>query len=153
MKYILLCIILIVPVVFYIVCFYNNSLSDNPADWGTFGDYIGGIYSVVLTIVLAYITYSLGKRDEDVRLQKQEIKKMYSIIKSLNSSNVNIDKVNELTRLINDNELILPNKLYDKLIRISDYYKVVACNPAQIDVVLEDEIVFLLKRYYMNGGF
>ena len=55
------------PIILYISNFKNYSLSKEPADWGTFGDYIGGIYSVVLAVVLVYVTYTINRKNDELK--------------------------------------------------------------------------------------
>lgn len=63
MKY-LYCIIASIPLITYILNFANYKISDDPEKWAFFGDYIGGVYSVVLTCILTYLMYQLNKKDE-----------------------------------------------------------------------------------------
>ncbi|PKL38602.1 MAG: hypothetical protein CVV44_12040 [Spirochaetae bacterium HGW-Spirochaetae-1] len=79
---------------------YKNVISDNPADWGTFGDYFGGILNPVLsfiTIILLLYTIQLQrvmKNDTNNDSKKQEfisnffkmIDYYYNIIESLRSA-------------------------------------------------------------------
>lgn len=55
-------VVLCIPILCYIINFASYGVSGNVSDWAAFGDYIGGVYSVVLTIVLVYVSYSLNKK-------------------------------------------------------------------------------------------
>ena len=49
----------------YVYNFKNYSLSDNSADWGTFGDYIGGVIGTIFTVIAAlfvWLTYESQKQ-------------------------------------------------------------------------------------------
>lgn len=39
----ILIVLAIIPLVFYFYKFHSYNLSNDPADWGVFGDYIGGV--------------------------------------------------------------------------------------------------------------
>lgn len=45
----------------FVFQFYKSSLSGNIADWGSFGDYIGGIILSLISILLIYKTYQEQK--------------------------------------------------------------------------------------------
>jgi hypothetical protein len=57
-----------IPLIIYVLKFYNHSLSDNPSDWGTFGDYIGGITGALLAFTGILISYEFNS----TALKKQE---------------------------------------------------------------------------------
>ncbi|MDR6459060.1 putative membrane protein [Chryseobacterium vietnamense] len=52
----------------YIGNFYNRNLSDNPEEWGQFGDYIGGTINTTISILnlflLTYLTIKIAKLEE-----------------------------------------------------------------------------------------
>lgn len=53
------------PLIFYVSNFYSVEISENPGDWGTFGDYLGGLLnpyiSLLTLLVTSYIAYILFK--------------------------------------------------------------------------------------------
>lgn len=51
----------ILSVVFFVFQFHDNAFSDNISDWGSFGDYIGGIILSLISILLIYKTYQEQK--------------------------------------------------------------------------------------------
>lgn len=54
------CIICFVSLKYYFNQFGKNGLSDNTSNWGTFGDYVGGVLGTILSffsVVLIYATY------------------------------------------------------------------------------------------------
>ncbi len=59
----------LLAVVFYIIKFKNNGLSDDPEKWAQFGEYFGGIlnpfFSVLNLIILAYLSIRLVKSEEE----------------------------------------------------------------------------------------
>lgn len=57
---IILGLICLIPIAIYILNFKKHSLSDDPGDWGTFGDYLGGVLNPILAIIGLYITVALA---------------------------------------------------------------------------------------------
>ena len=58
-------IVLVATIGSYILEFHSSSISSDPAAWGQFGDYIGGVLNPILTllnlVVLAYLSLELVK--------------------------------------------------------------------------------------------
>jgi hypothetical protein len=73
--------ILLLPLIIYTCNFRGHVISDDAADWGTFGDYVGGVLgpyisllTLIVTAVIAYILYHYEtKRDSQVK-QEQDVK-------------------------------------------------------------------------------
>jgi TRAP-type C4-dicarboxylate transport system permease small subunit len=72
-------------------------LSKNNGDWGTFGDYIGGILN---PIIAAFALYLIA---ETYKLQKIELEKTIAILKISTDAQENQIKLAALTSLINFN--------------------------------------------------
>lgn len=47
--------------------------SDNPSNWGSFGDYIGGIGSIVLSMAVFLYTYQVDKRTEEKKRSENNV--------------------------------------------------------------------------------
>lgn len=141
-------VLLFLPIGLYLCKFSGNDFSDNPADWGTFGDYIGGVYSVVLTVALVYVTYILNKKNEQNKEKLHAVKDIYTIISSIESDNINIDDINILVKKIVANKLHLRESIYNKLIAMTDYYKQVALDKSLIDLEKEATLKNMIKDYY-----
>lgn len=71
----ILCLILFVPVIAYIVNFSNHQVSFDSSDWGTFGDYIGGIANPIIGIanvlVLYYLTVRIAETENENKNKEQ----------------------------------------------------------------------------------
>lgn len=141
---------LLSPIILYISNFKNYSLSKEPADWGTFGDYIGGIYSVVLAVVLVYVTYTINRKNDELKECKRAIKEIYTMISKIDSQNIDINYIHKIIRCIDSNSLHLSNDISSKIINEIDYYICVAGDINMIDLKRERQIKDLIKRYY-NG--
>ena len=121
-KKIALVLLFIAPVAVYVITFRQYSISEDPSDWADFGSYIGGIYTVVVTIFAVYLTRHLENRDLEKMKAKEAIGSIFEQISRIDSKNVNMNMVNKLLRLINQNELYLPSYLYDRLLDLHDDY-------------------------------
>lgn len=59
--------LIITPLILYIITFYGQSISKDPANWGQFGDYVGGVLNPIIAvmnlIVLIFISIYLSKLD------------------------------------------------------------------------------------------
>ena len=120
---ILLVIAAIVPVMFYVYKFGGYELSNNPSDWGVFGDYIGGVYSVVIAILVVYLTRNLERRDEEKKLKQEAVRKVYLQITSIQQNQrVNQNKLTKLYRLIEESKLFIDGDLYNKIIALANQF-------------------------------
>lgn len=152
MKY-LYCIIASIPLITYILNFTNYKISDDPEKWAFFGDYIGGVYSVVLTCILTYLMYQLNKKDEQIKEKKIFAKSLLHTINEFNksSSNLDVDKVDSFRNQIIDNEFLFRNESdFSRLINIADYYLTLCSDINQRNPEKDIQIKSFLKDIY-NG--
>lgn len=60
---------IVVIIGFYILNFAKSGISDNPVNWGVFGDYIGGLLNPIISlaslVVLGYLTYFMSKQSNE----------------------------------------------------------------------------------------
>lgn len=151
-KCVYICIALI-PIVAYIFNFRNLSISKDPEKWAFFGDYIGGVYSVVLTCILTFLMYQLNKKDEALKEKKEFAKVTFQKINEFNSeiAKLDSDKVDEFRKFIIDNEFIISNEsVFRELIDIGDYYLSLCSDTCNRDFEKEKRVKLLLKEMY-NG--
>lgn len=70
-------VIIFTPIVIYMITFWHRSISDQTSDWGTFGDFIGGILNPIISlltlIVTVYIAYYLQRADDDRAKREQKL--------------------------------------------------------------------------------
>jgi len=141
-------ILLVLPVVLYVVRFGKYKISDNPADWGVFGDYIGGVYTVLVTFFAIYLTRSLQKKDAEKNKAKAAVSVIYEQIGKIDYQHVDMRSVNRLLRLTKENELYVPQYLFDKLTDLYDDYVVAKDNPHRFNKQNELNVKKQLKKLY-----
>jgi len=93
---IVICLIVLGVVSFYFANFHNGFSIEN-GDWGTFGDYVGGILNPVIA---AFAFYLIAKTYE---LQKRELEATRSLLEVSTDAQKNQIKLAALTALINSN--------------------------------------------------
>jgi len=148
LKRLAMVLLFIAPVIVYVVKFRHYTISENPSDWADFGSYIGGIYTVVVTIFAIYLTRYLEKKDLERKKAKEAIGSIFEQISKIDYSNVNMNLVKKLLRLINQNELYLPRYMYDKLLDLHDDYVVAKEEPHKFDLQKEKKTKQQLKSLY-----
>lgn len=115
-KRLIAVILLVSPLVLYVIQFGGYEISDNPADWGVFGDYIGGVYSVLIALLVVYITRNLSRRDEEKRLKKEALREVYKQITNIQQKQmVDQRKLPKLYKLIEDSKFFIDTDFYDRL--------------------------------------
>lgn len=106
----------VLPILIYVLKFHDYKLSNDPADWGVFGDYIGGVYSVLIALLVVYITRNLSRHDEEKRLKKEALREVYKQITNIQQKQtVDQRKLPKLYKLIEDSKLFIDNDFYERL--------------------------------------
>jgi len=85
-------IFIIITIGSFLLKFSENKISNDPAVWGQFGDYFGGILNPILSlinlIILTYLSMRLvNDEDERNKWTLQELVRPYGEISFINSSN------------------------------------------------------------------
>lgn len=97
-------VLIIIPLIFYVLNFHDQYFSSESSDWGTFGDYVGGVVNPVIgllnVIVLIYLTLKIADIDDKNRIDEKK-----------NRVNENLDNL----RLTGFKEL---NAFYIQLVKI-----------------------------------
>lgn len=92
----------------YIANFHVESISLSSADWGTFGDFIGGVLGPILAIinilVLLYLTFKIANVEEDrnekiVMLEDQRNEKTLQLEKELAINEIKLNAFKEISNL------------------------------------------------------
>lgn len=67
-------VIIFLPVYYYWHDFHNNNRSTNPSDWGTFGDFFGGILNPLISFITLIVTVIIAlelKKIEDKNRERE----------------------------------------------------------------------------------
>ncbi|MFT5249543.1 MAG: hypothetical protein ACI93P_001269 [bacterium] len=126
LGFLLLLIIIIfsIPSLIYLLNFAQFSLSQKPEDWGTFGDYFGGVTNTLISfaslIILVYISWVVSSR---------ESKNLYLLQKRMDAYDGVASFLPELNSM--GREVIRNNKISTQLIKI---------DPTQAQQILDKSI-------------
>ena len=145
-KWILAILVLAAPLLVYVIWFGGYSISKDPEDWANFGNYIGGIYTVLVTLFAIYLTRHLDKRDVERNKAKSAFGELYQQICKINYQQVDMRSVKRLLRLANEYELYIPNDVFVKLTELYDDYVVAKDNPESFQIDKEVQLKTRLKR-------
>lgn len=147
--YILGGLLLLLPAGVYVLKFHDFTLSDDPADWGVFGDYFGGVYSIIVTILAVYLANELSKRKDSQKRTKDAIEDIYDQILTIEKGNVvDLRRVNKLYRLISDNKFYLPQDMVASLKELADNFLENKDDKDSVDKNLLSDTKSQLKRIY-----
>lgn len=116
---------LLIPIGGYLYKFYGAGISDDPEKWAQFGDYIGGIYSVLITILAIYLARNLSLKDEVASKRREAIDDLFlqiTKIEQCSEVNAKTQAINKLIRLVHLHQLHVSDGLCDDVERLADYY-------------------------------
>lgn len=146
LSYVLIFLIFLIPIAVYFIHFCGYSISDNPSDWGVFGDYIGGIYNVLVAILIFILSYRLekdNKRRAKLMNAAEEITKQIGKIKG---SGNKIKSTEKLITLVISKKLLFDSSLYEQLTELTDNYQRANKKEEDINDALEKKVLRNLKR-------
>ena len=142
----LVVLFVLLPIIIFIYHFESHSFSKDISKWGAFGDYIGGIYSVYISIGLFLLSRKLGKTDERRNKQRLHIEKLYGMIRSINNNGtLNVSMFADFVNEIASAELYLSNNIIKRIIELQDNYAEASENPEVLNMELETEVLGMLK--------
>lgn len=70
----------LVVCIFYI-CTFSGGLSHDNADWGTFGDFVGGICSLFLTAMNIWIFYLLTRTISEQEAKREDVRQKFEALR------------------------------------------------------------------------
>ncbi len=145
----------VLPVGFYIWHFGFYPISDDPSDWGLFGDYIGGIYggffSCILIILAIYITRSLSKKDQRQIKTSNAAETIYKQINVIENNGYNLNSINKYFRDIKANELYFDDKTFvEQLVKLYDQFIEHNAGTGVVDIDLRNYVMTQLQDYYVQ---
>jgi hypothetical protein len=75
-------ILTIVPVIFYLYKFGDGTLSTDKGEWGTFGDFIGGVLNPLISLLTLAVTVYIAITFNDYEKRRDEQSKTEADVKS-----------------------------------------------------------------------
>lgn len=141
---------MILPVIIYVWHFRNHVLSDSPEDWGMFGDYIGGVYSVLVALIVLYLSHQLEKnrgRDASIKEHAETLFRQIGVIKN---NNYNLKSCSKLLTQVNNAKLYLQPRICEMVESLANNYMSHRNDGTQLNQKLEQDTIKELKRIYGN---
>ena len=116
-------ILIALPFILYLSHFHNG-FSTQSDDWGNFGDFLGGfftMYTAILMVVVVYLTRNLTNQDREKEERRKAIKKIYNqVVKT--SDKPTPTNVSDLQVLTHKCGLYIEDSLQNKLTELSDIF-------------------------------
>lgn len=148
------CILLFIPLSFYIYTFGSNGISGDTEKWAQFGDYIGGTYSVLLSVLVIYIARKLTKKDEKVNKEKNAVDLIFQQILKIERCvdfHQKTQAVNKLMRMIDTHQLHISDEIRTCIENLGDYYLARINGCIDEDLVYENSVKNKLKKAYYGS--
>lgn len=140
-------LVFISPVLFYYLAFHDYPISRNPEDWASFGGYIGGIYSVFVTILVIFLSRLLEKSDDKQKNKALIAKELFEQINKIYHSNNQLS-INKFVKDIERGELFLPDGLIRMLKNLLDSFQSAHDSNGTVDMELKKNVLQRLKDVY-----
>ena len=141
-------ILFFVPLLPYYIKFRHYTISSNPSDWADFGSYIGGVYTVVVSILAVFLTRHFEKKDLAWKKLQEAVGAIFVQLQKIDYSRVNVRAVSKLLQIVHENELYIPSDLYVMLTNLHDDYLDAKECPEKFDVEKEVKVKQRLKKLY-----
>ena len=138
-------VLLYVPTALYIFQFHDHSLSDDPAMWGVFGDFFGGVYGVVITLMVAYISYRVSKIEARGEAEVKVAKELLKQLKVIQTNGYHHNSIQKLQRMLIENETDIDRLLRSNLIDLADSYTRARAEKTEVNKNLESAVMEKLK--------
>lgn len=144
-------VVILLPILCYVFRFGSNGLSNDTEKWAQFGDYIGGTYSVILSILVIYIARNLTRKDEASNRRKNAIDEIFKQIIKIGSLAPGTQKAgaaNRLLRLTHEHQLHISEGLCHDMEELANYYIGVSNGTATENIEYEVRMKDKLKDEY-----
>lgn len=138
--------ILYVPLSMYLSQFWHHSFSDDPNMWGVFGDFMGGTYNVLTSLLLGYISYRISKFQTQGEISQKAAKEILKQVNSMKCKNYHHKSVEKLQRLVREYEFYIGGLLKENIIMLADNYTRARVDSFKINTNLEKAVIAELKR-------
>lgn len=144
-----LAFIMCIPILAYICNFGCNGISEDVSDWANFGDYIGGVYSVLVTVLAIYLAQELNHRDKLKESRRYAISQIHAQFLKMKHCPVSTmaKSVNKFFKLIEENRFYLSDEQLQKLQAFGNYY-LEHTNSNNRDANAENEMLAYILRMH-----
>lgn len=143
-------ILSLIPLLLYICNFGMNGISDDLEDWAYFGNYVGGVYSIVVALFVLFLARKLERNDKRKEKRQEAIDEIYSQFCKMKNcpSHKLAQSVNKFFRKIEQYRLCLTDDQFNKMQGFGNYFLNVANSPSSKDPYIEEEMkIYLLSLY------
>lgn len=142
-----------VPLIAFICEFGRNGISDDLDDWSKFGDYIGGVYSIIIAILAIFLARKLEKKDRKQIKQQQIMSDLYDQITNMQNCPKHklVYSVNKFFRVIEKHRLFLTEDQTLKMQGMGNYFLKVASETMDRDAEYEQDMKNYLFALYHNA--
>lgn len=141
-------ILLLLPICAYITNFCDHGFSEDPAMWGVFGDFIGGVYNVLVAVLVFYVSRHLDKKEAKANKKAKAAYEIKSQIEKFESSKNRTKTVEKLTDLILTNKEVLGKSTYQILMALNDNLQHVVNKESEINKQLKKDVTDALDSFY-----
>ena len=114
-------VVFVLPILVYFLNFHSGFSNDH-SDWSAFGDYIGGVYSVIVAILLFYLTINANFSAEKRNEKKEALIEIYEYIVDVSEDDAGLEHNKVLRKLAVKKRLYISEEVYNKVIQFADYY-------------------------------
>lgn len=144
--YYLAAMVMFLPASVYLSQFWNHPFSEDPNMWGVFGDYIGGVYNVLSSILIAVITYRLSKMKTSREHTAEIANDILSQIDVMRNNHYHHKSVTKFFSMVRKNEFYFSELLKNSLYELHDSYTRHRVEKIPINDGLEKSVIKQLKR-------
>ena len=129
----LLGILILTPIIIYSWNFAGQELSSNPSNWGTFGDYIGGIINPIIAlgslVILSYLTYLVSQqsneKNKNLLVFEKKLAAYEELTKPFKDINLVPNRISLALQGLGQLDHLTPENKLQKLIEIKSNFSVI----------------------------
>lgn len=141
-------LLLLLPIGVYIINFCDHGFSEDPTMWGVFGDFVGGVYNVLVAILVFFISRNLDKKEAKAHKKAKAAYDIKVQIEKFEPSRNKTKTVEKLTDLILTNKDILDVSTFRILMALNDNLQHVVNKEGEINKQLKKDVLKELTSIY-----
>lgn len=141
-------IVIYFPLSLYIAQFWHHGFSEDPNMWGVFGDYIGGVYNVITSVLIFYITYKIQKHDKK---QETVAIELLQQLDKLSKNNYHHKTIEKVLKYLREDAALLDEMLKSNIVSLMDNYTRVRSEGIAKNLSLEKAVTNKLNQLAYGG--